>query len=95
MALTRIGKAFDFLSEGGITAKTINKRFSSEVEVVGGDGELLDVIYTGGETSTTNTEIGPSIGELDAASIATIRTRVDFSNEDVARTQTETLNFGF
>ena len=97
MALQRIGKSLDFLSGGGgVTAKTINKRFSSETEVVGDDGDLLDVIYTGGETSTTDTSIGDSVGTLSAGgNTITVRSRVEFSNEDVARTQTESLAFAF
>lgn len=95
MALTRVGAQLDYLNDGSAVQKTISKKYASEVEVVGGDGDLLDVIYSGAETTTSATAIGATIGTLSAGSNTVSRVRVEFSNEDVARTTTETLNFGF
>lgn len=95
MALTRVGAELDFLAPGDAVQKTISKKYASEVEVVGGDGELLDVIYSGAETTTSSTTIGSEIGSLSAGSDTTSRVRVEYSNEDVARTTTEVINFDF
>jgi hypothetical protein len=92
-ALQRIGESLDFLSDG--IRETINKRYSSEVEVTGEGGILQDVIYSGPETSTTTTTLGNALEDLSAGSNATIRTRVEFSNEDAAKQSTETLQFSF
>lgn len=97
MALTRIGETLDYLQpENNVISRTISKRYSSEVEVVGGDGELTDVIYSGAETTETDTKIGNTFDAMGAqGSTATIRSRVEVSNEDVARTVTEKLTFDF
>lgn len=97
MALQRIGTQLDYLQpQGDVISRTITKRYSSEVEVVGGDGELVDVIYSGAETTETDTRIGNDFDSMGAqGSTATIRSRVEVSNEDVARTTTEKLTFDF
>jgi hypothetical protein len=91
--LTAIGTQLDFLDSG--IKETINKRYSSEVEVVGEGGALVDVIYSGAETSTATTILGDTLGALAASSNATIRTRVEFSNEDAAKQTSEKLQFDF
>jgi hypothetical protein len=97
MALTRIGDNLDYLADGNdVISKTISKRYSSEVEVLNGSGELADVIYSGAETTETETSIGETFQELGAnGNGATIRSRVEVSNEDVARTTNEKLTFDF
>jgi VIT1/CCC1 family predicted Fe2+/Mn2+ transporter len=98
MALTRIGTAFDFLTgaAGNVIQKTISKRYSSENEVLESDGDLSDVIYSGAETVETETAIGSNIGTLAATgNTITNRVRVEFSNEDVAKTVTEKTTFDF
>jgi hypothetical protein len=91
MALTRIGAALDYLSGGGV-AETVNKRYSSENEVVNSSGDLIDVIYSGAETETTSTILGSSLGTLSASGgNITSRVRVEFSNEDAARASTTKL----
>jgi hypothetical protein len=97
MALTRIGTAFDFLTNtGNVIQKTISKRYSSENEVLKADGDLADVIYSGAETVESETSIGSNIGTLSATgNTITNRVRVEFSNEDVAKTVTEKTTFDF
>lgn len=99
MALQRIGESLDYLQSTGSSdpiSKTISKRYSSEVEVVNGSGDLEDVIYSGEETTETEVTIGNTFDTLGATgSTATIRSRVELSNEDVARTTTEKLTFDF
>lgn len=99
MALTRIGESLDYLQSGSNNdpiSKTISKRYSSEVEVVNGQGDLEDVIYSGAETTETEVRIGDTFATLGATgSVATTRSRVEVSNEDVARTTTEKLTFDF
>ena len=98
MALTRIGTAFDFLSgaTGNIIQKTTTKRDSSENEVLKADGDLSDVIYSGAETVESETSIGSNLGTLSATgNTITNRVRVEFSNEDVAKTTTERTTFDF
>lgn len=109
MALTRIGAELDYLIPGGggggegdgnqtvnVISRTISKKYSSEVEVLSSTGELDDVIYSGAETTTSETSIGDTIGTLLASgSDVTIRSRVEFSNEDVAKATTEKITFDF
>jgi len=98
MALSRIGETLDYLQSatGDVISKTISKRYASEVEVVGSDGELTDVIYSGEETTETETALGDTFAALGATgSVATTRSRVEVSNEDVAKVTTEKLTFNF
>jgi hypothetical protein len=97
MALTRIGEDLDFLQDGeGVIARTTTKRYASEVEVLNDVGGLEDVIYSGAEVTESTTKIGGTMGNLGAdGSTVTSRVRVELSNEDVARTTTESLTFDF
>jgi len=99
MALQRIGERLDYLDgagASGVISQTISKRYSSEVEVVDGQGELADVIYSGEEMTVTETSIGSDFESMGAqGNTATIRSRVEISNEDVARTTNEKLTFEF
>lgn len=98
MALTRIGASFDFLSNaaGNVIQKTTSKRYSSENEVLKADGDLSDIIYSGAETVESETAIGSNLGTLAATgNTITSRVRVEFSNEDVAKTTTEKTTFDF
>jgi hypothetical protein len=89
-ALIRRGATLDFLDQG--IRETINKRYSSEVEVVGEGGSLVDVIYSGAETTTATTTLGSGLSALNAS---TIRSRVEMSNEDATKTTTESIDFEF
>jgi hypothetical protein len=98
MALTRIGTTFDFLgsASGNVIQKTTSKRYSSENEVLKADGDLADIIYSGAETVESETTIGSNLGNLTATgNTLTSRVRVEFSNEDVAKTTTEKTTFDF
>jgi hypothetical protein len=98
MALTRIGTELDFLNNatGGVISVTKSRKYSSEVEVLNSAGGLADVIYSGEETTETTTAIADTMADLTATgSSVNIRSRVEFSNEDVAKTTTESLTFDF
>jgi hypothetical protein len=98
----RLGASWHALgvSSGGgdtkVFSKSVQRRFGSEVEVVNAQGKLEDIIYTGEETSITEVKLGTeaeavSVNPGDNSIIS--RSVVRFSNEDVAKVETETLKF--
>ena len=106
MALTRSGDAFVFGPEGngvgapgmGIISKSTQRKYGSEIEIVGGDGELVDKVYSGAEDTVVTTEYVSSTAmpadELGSGSLAAgVLTRVSLqlSNEDMAKVEKETL----
>ena len=91
MALSRHGKALVYgTGTSGARKQTVQKRFASENEVINGEGEIDAIILSGAETVTSTTTAGAdSIG----VSGLTIRSRVEYSNEDVPMTTNEVLSF--
>ena len=80
----------------GIISKSTQRKFSSEVEIVGGDGELVDVVYTGGEETVTETKYATAFNHsaLGAGTYATgITTRVSmqYTNEDMSKEEVEKI----
>jgi hypothetical protein len=83
-------------NNANILSKSIQKKFGSRVEVVNGNGVIDDVIYSGEETSITETKVGTLIdavgnGNVSDANGIVIRSSIKYSNEDVARVETERL----
>lgn len=79
-----------------ILSKSIQTKFGSRVEVVNGNGVIQDVIYSGEETSITETTVGTNIevvgnGNVSDANGIVIRSSIRYSNEDVSRVETEKL----
>jgi hypothetical protein len=85
-----------------ILSRSVQKKYGSEVEIVKGNGEVNDVIYSGKENTITETKIIDSITfPTDAASLigsgtltnGGIITRISLqaSNEDLVRVETEKL----
>lgn len=107
MALTRTGKSLVFGPTGGgpgqkqgVISQTTQRRYSSENEVVGGDGEVFDIVYSGEEDSVTETKVGGSttlntndIGTGSGTTGVVIRRKIDLSNEDMVRVEEEKLKF--
>lgn len=80
----------------GVISRTIQSSFQSEVEVVGGDGELVDKIYSGPEQTVTETKYGNTFGHttLGAGTYAdgiTIKSSIQYSNEDATKIVEEKL----
>jgi hypothetical protein len=104
MALIRTGKTYVFGPTGagagsstGVVSKSTQRRYGSENEVVGGDGEIFDIIYSGEEEAITETTMGNAT-TLEMSGIGTgnptiIRRKIDLSNEDMVRVEEEKLNF--
>jgi hypothetical protein len=107
MALTRSGAALVFgpASAGagaqgfGVISKTTQKKYSSEKELIGGDGEIVDVVYTGAEETEVKTEYVTS-NSIPATALGTgnffgtgVTTRVSLqmTNEDMCKLETETI----
>jgi hypothetical protein len=106
MALIRSGDAFVFGPEGngvgqpglGKISKSTQKRYGSEVEVMGGDGEIVDKIYSGAEETIVTTEYvsTPNL-PADQLGVGTItagvltRVSLQMSNEDMAKVEKELL----
>lgn len=79
-----------------VISKSIQTKFGSRVEVVNGNGVIQDVIYSGEETSITETKVGASIdvvgnGNVSDVNGIVIRSSIKYSNEDVSRVETERL----
>ena len=79
-----------------VLSKSIQKKFGSRVEVVNGNGVIDDVIYSGEETSITETKVGTLIDVVGDGNVSSndgivIRSSIKYSNEDVARVETEKL----
>ena len=106
MALTRSGDAFVFGPEGngvgsaglGKISKSTQKRYSSEVEVVGGDGEIVDKIYSGAEETIVTTEYVSTatlpttpLGDGSITTGVLTRVSLQMSNEDMAKVEKEML----
>jgi hypothetical protein len=106
MALTRSGEAFVFGPEGngvgaaglGKISKSTQKRYGSEVEIIGGDGEIVDKVYSGAEETIVTTEYVNSTNipttALGDGSISTgvlTRMSLQMSNEDLAKLEKEML----
>jgi hypothetical protein len=75
-------------------SKSIQKKFGSRVEVVNGNGAIQDIIYSGEETSITETKVGTNIDAVGNGNISegiVIRSSIKYSNEDVSRVETEKL----
>jgi hypothetical protein len=107
MALERKGTAFVFGPEAdgagtpgfGIISTNRQKRYGSEVEITGPDGELIDVVYSGAEETITTTEYTQATtvdatamgdGNLNTDGVLT-RVSLQLSNEDMAKVEKERL----
>lgn len=106
MALKRSGEGFAFGTNstgngggGDIISRSTQKRYGSEVEIVGGDGELRNVIYSGAEETITETSYKDSLqfdgdkigdGALTGTGVLT-RVSLTVSNEDLVKQETERL----
>ena len=107
MALTRSGDNFVFGPEAsgagssgfGIISTNKQKRYGSEVEIVGPDGELVDVVLSGAEETISTTEYQDSAtfpaetigsGTLNGDGVLT-RISLQLSNEDLAKVEKERL----
>ena len=82
-----------------ILSRSTQKKYGSEVEIVKGNGEVNDVIYSGAENTVTETKIIDSItfpaekigdGTLTSGGIIT-RISLQASNEDLVRVEMEKL----
>ena len=107
MALKRSGTAFVFGPEGngagdatGIISKSTQRRYGSENEVVGGDGEIFDIVYSGEEEQITTTKYQTStnldksgIGVAGTGGGIVMRRKIDLSNEDMVKLEEESLKF--
>jgi hypothetical protein len=108
MALIRTGTGYVFGPKGagagapgaGVISTSTNRRYGSENEVVGGDGEILDIIYSGAEEGITEVSTGAAatlntgdIGTGSATAGVVIRRKIDLSNEDMAREEVEKIKF--
>jgi hypothetical protein len=106
MALTRSGDSFVFGPEGngvgpaglGVISKSTQRRYGSEVEIVGGDGEIVEKVYSGAEDTEVTTEYVNSTNmPTDALGTGDIRTGVltrvslQMTNEDMAKVEKEKL----
>ena len=106
MALTRSGDAFVFGPEGngvgaaglGIISKSTQRKYGSEIEIVGGDGELVDKVYSGAEDTVVTTEYVSStamptdaLGTGSLAAGVLTRVSLQLSNEDMAKVEKEML----
>jgi hypothetical protein len=100
MALKRHGEAFKFgTGDNELLSKTTQKRYGSEVEIVKGNGEVYDVIYSGEESTITETRIKDAFkfagekmgdGNLSSGGVLT-RISLQASNEDLVRVEQEKL----
>lgn len=107
MALQRQGAAYVFGPEAdgagnpglGIISTSKQKRYGSEVEIVGPDGEIVDVVYSGAEETITTTEYTEATaigndemgsGNLNGDGVLT-RLSLQLSNEDMAKVEKERL----
>jgi len=107
MALIRTGKAFVFGPTGansgtptGVVSQSTQRRYSSENEVVGGDGEVFDIVYSGEEDAVTETKVGGTstmshsdIGTGSGTAGIIMRRKISLSNEDMVRVEEEKLKF--
>lgn len=92
---TKVGGGIDI----DVLSRSTQKKYGSEVEIVKGNGEVNDVIYSGAENTITETKIIDSItfpttkigdGTLTNGGIVT-RIALQASNEDLVRVETEKL----
>ena len=107
MALTRSGESFVFGPEAngagqsgfGIISTNKQKRYGSEVEIVGPNGEIVDVVLSGAEETISTTEYQDSTafpsetigsGTLNNDGVLT-RVSLQLSNEDLAKVEKERL----
>lgn len=77
-----------------LLSKSTQTKFGSRVEVVNGNGVITDVIYSGEETTITETKIASerdTVGDGELGNGIIIRSSIKFSNEDVSRVETEKL----
>jgi len=106
MALKRSGEAFVFGPQGegegaagmGIISKSTQRKYGSEIEIVGGDGEIVDKVYSGAEDTIVTTEYVSStamptdvLGDGDLTAGVLTRVSLQLSNEDMAKVEKETL----
>jgi hypothetical protein len=107
MAL-KLGQGSDQLkfgtSPGGglnldILSRSVQKKYGSEVEIVKGNGEVDDVVYSGAENTITETKISNAFtfpatkigdGNLTNGGITT-KISLQASNEDLVRITEEKL----
>lgn len=83
----------------GTLEKRIQRSYSSSVELVDGEGNLIDIIYSGSltrETIVTQSGGGGGAGGGGApgGNSATTRQTDIFSNEDVQKQEIETTTLG-
>lgn len=100
MALTLSGAELVFgTGDINILSKSTQKRYGSEVEIVKGDGEIHDVIYSGAETMITQEKIQDTIslpntalgsGDIGQTGVL-MRVSLQASNEDLVRVTEERL----
>ena len=106
MSLTRTGDALVFgpASNGsgaaglsGVISTSTQRKYSSEKELVGGDGEIVDIIYTGAEETITETRydttnpVKTNIGTGNLTTGVIMRASIMFSNEDMSKVEEEKL----
>ena len=106
MALTRSGDSYEFGPEGngagqpglGVISKSTQRRYGSEVEIMGGDGEIVDKVYSGAEDTVVTTEYVNStqmptdqLGSGDIRTGVLTRVSLQLSNEDMAKVEKEML----
>jgi hypothetical protein len=81
----------------GVISKSTQNSFQSEVELVGGDGELVDVLYSGSESTVTETKYGTTFehGTIGTGTYTgdgiIAKVSVQYSNEDASKVVTERL----
>ena len=80
----------------GVISKSTQRSYQSEVELVGADGELVDVCYSGAEESITETKYGDEFehGEVGSGSYAEgiiTKVSIQYSNEDASKMVTEKI----
>lgn len=85
-------------SANPIISRSTQNKYGSEVEIMAGDGEVKDVVYSGAETTLTETQYSTTqeidLTELGGGSLSDgviTRLSMQYSNEDLIRMETEKL----
>jgi hypothetical protein len=82
-------------SSADVRSVSIQKKYGSENEVVNGLGVVEDVIYSGAETTTTETKAADAVDTLASGSLLAgivTKSSIKYSNEDVNIVSTEKLS---
>ena len=80
----------------GIIATSKQQKYSSEVEVIGADGETVDVVYTGAEETITETKYSTTfdhatVGSGTYATGLITRVSLQSTNEDMSKSEVEKI----